>query len=45
MSYQSLLRNIKDINIDEIGVVVCDEAHYFVSDSLYNKYTDIQLKK
>lgn len=42
MTYQKFANNIKNNqNISQYDVYVCDEAHYFLTDSGFNLYTDI----
>ena len=40
MTYQNFSANYKSMDLKKIDWVVMDEAHYFLSDSLFNAYLD-----
>ena len=43
-TYQSIefaYKNNYDLNLNNYDYIVCDEAHYFVNDSQFNRYCDI----
>ena len=45
-TYQSIEKNIRkgnDCNLSKYSTIVCDEAHYFISDSGFNHFTDLSL--
>lgn len=47
-SYQSLeykIQNGMKIDFTKYAYIVCDEFHYFMSDAIFNKTTDISLNK
>lgn len=47
-SYQSLeyrIENGIDVDFSKYSYIICDEFHYFMSDAIFNKTTDISLNK
>lgn len=43
-TYQQLYKN-PDVSLKDYKYIVCDECHFFTSDSRFNEYTDKMLKK
>ncbi|MDM0470674.1 DEAD/DEAH box helicase family protein [Clostridium perfringens] len=45
VTYQTLEKNKKNFDLSKYEYIVCDEFHYFTSDSNFNYKTDISLEK